>query len=166
MHTEGEGLTIKKNLLMYGVPGNGFPKFLKDHYPADQWALWWAESRPFETVLSEKLKAYVDGGYETFVIGDNMVAFCMARKKVHNVYVFYQHLTNEYACCQGGGLLVAVLAEELGIACNLYPTDFDPEKAAIGDSLCFAGDNIVPPGAKSFIPGVDRVALSYFREKW
>jgi hypothetical protein len=95
-----------------------------------------------------------------------MIGFCMAQKKVQDVFVFYQRLTSEEASCQGGSLLVAVLAKELGIDCNLYPTDFDFEKAASGDSLCYAGKHIVPPGAKSFIPGVDRVALSYFKERW
>jgi methylthioribose-1-phosphate isomerase len=151
---------------MYGIPGKEFAEFLKVQYPSGQWKLWWAESRPFETVLSERLEPYIAGGYETVVIGDNMIGFCMVQKKVNTVFVFYQQLTNEHACCQGGGLLVAILAKELGVACNLYPTDFDPEKAATGDSLSFAGHNITPPGSHSYIPGADRVALSYFSERW
>jgi methylthioribose-1-phosphate isomerase len=95
-----------------------------------------------------------------------MIGFCIAQKKVSTVFVFYQHVTNEHACCQGGALLVAVLAKELGIDCNLYPTDFDSEKAAAGDRLSFAGHNITPPGAHSYIPGADRVALNYFKERW
>jgi methylthioribose-1-phosphate isomerase len=128
--------------------------------------IWCAESRPFETAVSERLGTFIAAGYETVVIADNMIGFCMAQKKVQDVFVFYQRLTSEDASCQGGGLLVAVLAKELGIDCNLYPTDFDPEKTAIGDTLCFASDNIVPRGAKSYIPRVDRVALSYFAERW
>jgi hypothetical protein len=163
---EMEEYNVKKNLLLFGLPGEDFTEFLKVHYPSGQWGLWWAESRPFETVLSERLKAFIDGGYETVVIGDNMIGFCIAQKKVNTVFVFYQHVTNEHAFCQGGGLLVAVLAKELGVACNLYPTHFDSEKAAIGDSLCFAGDNVTPRGSKSYIPRTDRVPLSYFRERW
>jgi len=136
------------------------------HYPSGQWTIWCAESRPFETVVSERLKLFIAAGYETVVIADNMMGFCMAQKKVQSVFVFYQLLTNEYALCQGGGLLVAVLAKELGVACNLYPTDFDSEKAATGGSLCFAGHNIIPLGSHSYIPGADRVALSYFKERW
>jgi methylthioribose-1-phosphate isomerase len=151
---------------MYGIPGKAFAEFLKVHYPSGQWRLWWAESRPFETVVSERLKVFIAAGYETVVIGDNMIGFCIAQKKVSAVFVFYQHVTNEHACCQGGGLLVAVLAKELGVACNLYPTDFDSEKAATGDSLSFAGHNITPPGAKSYIPRLDLVPLRYFKEKW
>ncbi len=161
-----EGYNVKKNLLTFGVPGEDFPEFLKVHYPSGQWTIWCAESRPFETAVSERLRALIAAGYETFVIADNMIGFCMAQKKVQDVFVFYQRLTSEEASCQGGSLLVAVLAKELGIDCNLYPTDFDFEKAASGDSLCYAGKHIVPPGAKSFIPGVDRVALSYFKERW
>ena len=141
-------------------------EFLKVHYPSGEWALWCAESRPYETVVSERLKAFVSGGYETFVIGDNMVGFCIAQKKIHCVFVFYQHLSGGYAYCQGGSLLVAVLAKELGTVCNRYPTDFDPAKETLGDSLCFAGENITPCGAQSYIPLVDKVALGYFTEKW
>ena len=166
MDADKEKEKIKENLLLFGVPGEDFQEFLKVHYPSGQWVLWCAESRPHETMVSGRLKDFVSAGYETVVIGDNMMAFCIAQKNIHTVFVFYQHLTNEHAHCQGGGLLVAVLAKELGVACNLYPTDFDPEKAAIGDSLCFAGDNVTPRGSKSYIPRVDRVALSYFREKW
>ena len=136
------------------------------HYPSGQWTIWCAESRPFETVVSEWIKVFIAAGYETVVIADNMIGFCMAQKKVQSVFVFYQRLTSEDASCQGGSLLVAVLARELGLDCNLHPTDFDHEKAAIRDTLCFVGDSIVPPGAKSCIPGVDRVALSYFKERW
>jgi len=151
---------------MYGVPGKEFQEFLKARYPSGQWGLWWAESRPFETELSQRLNAFTAGGYETVVIGDNMMGFCIARKKVHAVFVFYQHVINEHAYCQGGGLLIAVLAKKLGVTCSLYPTDFDPEKAVVGDGLCFAGGDITPPGAKSYIPRVERVALSYFKERW
>ncbi len=161
-----EEYNVKKNLLLFGVPGDDFPEFLKVHYPSGQWTIWCAESRPFETAVSERLKVFIAAGYETVVIADNMIGFCLAQKKVQDVFVFYQRLTTEDASCQGGGLLVAVLAKELGIDCILYPTDFDPEKAASGDTLCYAGKHIVPRGAKSFIPGVDRVALSYFKERW
>lgn len=136
------------------------------NYPSGQWTIWCAESRPFETVVSERLKVFIAAGYETVVIADNMIGFCMAQKKVQGVFVFYQRLTSEDVSCQGGSLLVAVLAKELGIDCNLYPTDFDPEKVAVGDTLCYAGDNITPPGSRSYIPGVDKVALSYFKERW
>ncbi len=161
-----EEYNIKKNLLLFGVPGADFVAFLKAHYPCDQWRLWWAESRPYEIVLSERIKASIAGGYETVVIGDNMIGFCITQKKVNTVFVFYHHVTNEHACCQGGSLLVAVLARELGVDCNLYPTDFDLEKEAAGNTLCFAGSAITPPGAKSYIPGMDRVALSYFKKRW
>jgi len=166
MRAEGEGCKIKQNLLTFGVPGDEFTEFLKAQYPAGQWSLWCAESRPFETAVSERLKASIAGGYETVIIGDNMIGFCMARGKIACAFVFYGQVSEGFAHCQSGGLLVAVLAKELGVACNLYPTDFDPEKAAIGDSLCFAGENVTPRGAKSYIPRVERVALSYFKEKW
>jgi methylthioribose-1-phosphate isomerase len=136
------------------------------HYPSGQWVLWCAESRPHETVVSGRLENFFIAGYETVVIGDNMMGFCITQKKIHSVFVFYHHLTNEHACCQGGGLLVAVLAKELGVACNLYHTDFDPEKVALGDRLCFAGHNITPRGSRSYIPRVDRVPLSCFMERW
>lgn len=100
------------------------------------------------------------------IIGDNMIGFCMTQKKFDGVFVFYNRISEDAAWCQGGSLLVAILARELEVACNLYPTDFDPHKAVIGDGLCFAGENIAPPGSKSFIPRVDRVALSYFKERW
>lgn len=141
-------------------------EFLKVRYPSGEWVLWCAESRPHETIVSEKLTHFVSAGYEAVVIADNMMGFCIAQKKIDCVMVFYHRLSEAYACCQGGGLLVAVLARELGCVCNLYPTDFDPAKAAIGDTLCYAGKHIVPRGAMCFIPGVDRVALSYFKERW
>ena len=141
-------------------------EFLKVRYPSGEWALWCAESRPHETIVSERLKHFVSAGYEVVVIADNMMGFCIAQKKIDCVMVFYHRLSEAYACCQGGGLLVAVLARELGCVCNLCPTDFDPEKETPGDSLCFAGENITPRGARSYVPRVDKVPVRYFAEKW
>jgi methylthioribose-1-phosphate isomerase len=160
------GYKIKKGLLIFGVPGEDFPEFLKVHYPSGQWRLWCAESRPYETLVSGQLGTFVSRDYETVVIADNMIGFCIAQKKVDCIMVFYRHLSGGYAYCQGGSLLMAVLARELGVVCNLYPTDFDPAKAAAGNSLCFAGENITPRGAQSYIPLVDKVPLSYCAEKW
>jgi methylthioribose-1-phosphate isomerase len=125
-----------------------------------------AESRPGETVLSDRLTEFVSRGYETTVITDNMMGFCLSRKKVALVFLFYQRTDEEYAYCQGGSLLAAILARELKVPCHLYPTGYNPEIANNGSSLFFAGDAILPRGVKSFIPQAEKISLSYISEKW
>lgn len=125
-----------------------------------------AEGRPNETVLSDRLIEFTSRGYETTVITDNMIGFCLSEKKVELVFLFYQRINKDYACCQGGSLLTAVLAQELKIPCQLYPTDYNMEAADSGRSLCFAGDTITPKGVKSFISQVEKVPLRYISKEW
>jgi hypothetical protein len=65
------------------------------------------------------------------------------------------------ALCQGGSLLIAVLAKELGIPCNLFPTDFDPETTDLSRDLSFAGDILATGGVKSYVPRVDKLPMDY-----
>lgn len=158
---------IKKHLLIFGVPDKDFAGFLLKHYPvADGWELFCAEGRPCENILSERLIEFASKGYEVTVISDNMMGFCLSRKEVALVFIFYQRIDKDYAYCQGGSLLAVVLAKELNVPCHLYPTDCRVGKVGNGHSLCFAGEPIAPKGVRSFIPGVEKVPMSYVSEKW
>ena len=117
-------------------------------------------------MLSDRLTEFVSRGYETTVITDNMMGFCLSRKKVALVFLFYQRVDKEYAYCQGGSLLAAILSKELKVPCHLYPTDYNPETADNSSSLRFAGNTILPRGVKSFIPQAEKISLSYIAEKW
>lgn len=125
-----------------------------------------AESRPYEIALSDKLKEFIARGYETTLISDNMIGYCLAKKKVDRLFFFYQRVERDTAYCQGGSLLAAVLAKELGIPCYLYPTDYTMTDEDNDHCLCFAGDDIIPRGVKSFVPKIEKVPLSYVSEKW
>ena len=158
---------IKKHLLIFGVPDKDFTGFLLRHYPVtDGWELFCAEGRPCESILSERLVDFTSRGYGVTVISDNMMGFCLSRKEVALVFIFYQRIDKDCAYCQGGSLLAAVLAKELNIPCHLYPTDYRLEEADNGHSLCFAGEPIAPRGVRSFISGVEKVPMSYVSEKW
>jgi len=126
----------------------------------------YAESRPCENILSDRLMEFTSKGYETTLITDNMMGFCLSNKKVARVFIFYHRMDKDCAYCQGGSLLTAVLAKELKIPCHLYPTDYHVGAAGSLHSLCFAGDTIVPKGVGSFIPQVEKVPMSYISEKW
>jgi len=137
------------------------------HYPVtDGRELFWAEGRPCESMLSERLVDFTSRGYEVTVISDNMMGFCLSKKEVALVFIFYQRIEKVCAHCQGGSLLAAVLAKELNIPCHLYPTDYRRKEAGNGHSLCFAGEPITPKGVKGFIPEVEKVPMSYVSEKW
>ena len=148
------------------MPGGGFGEFLEEHYPSHVWSLLCAESRPHESELGKRLETFAVRGYETVVITDNMVGFCFAKKSVEGVFLYYQRIVDDEALCQGGSLLVAVLARELGISCNLAPTDFDPETADLSSDLSFAGEAITSKGVKSFVPRTDRIPMSYISKVW
>ena len=164
--TRWEGWGIKKNLLTFGVPGRDFAGFFEEHYPSREWSLLCAESRPHEIELGARLESFPARGYETVVITDNMVGFCLFQKRAAGVLLFYQRMIDDSALCQGGSLLMAVLAQECGIACNLYLTDFDLELAEISFDLSFAGDTIAPKGVKSFVPRTDKIPMSYIANVW
>lgn len=153
-------------MLIFGVPGKDFTEFLTEHHPIEEWSLVCAESRPYENVLSERLMEFTAKGYETTVITDNMMGFCLSKKKVELVFLFYQQADKDFAYCQGGSLLAAVLARELGIPCHLYPTDYKVKDVDNDYSLCFAGDIIAPKSVKSFVPKVEKIPMSYISEKW
>ena len=157
----------KKHLLLFGIPGRNFIEFLMKHYPAREgWKLLCAEGRPSETILSERMQELSASGYETILISDNMVGFCLSKKGVETVFLFYQRVDEECAYCQGGSLLIAVLAKELGVPCNLFPTEFVPKIDVGTRSLTFAGSAIVPRGVKSFVQETDEIPLSYISKKW
>jgi len=142
-------------------------EFLIKNYPvAEGWKLLCAESRPCETIISERMLEFASKGYEITLISDNMIGFCLSKRGVEIVFLFYQRIDKDYACCQGGSLLTAVLAKELNISCYLYPTDYRLEGADSGYSLCFSGDAIAPKGVKSFIHREEKVPMSYISEKW
>lgn len=148
------------------MPGESFAGFLEKHYPYREWGLLTAESRPHEPELGKRLEAFTARGYETVVITDNMVGFCLLKKQVENVFLYYRQIADDDAICQGGSLLIAVLAQEVGISCSLFPTDFDPETASIPGELSFAGDVLVTGGVKSYVPRVDKVPMSYISKVW
>ena len=149
------------------MPDKDFAGFLLKHYPVtDGWELFWAESRPCESMLGERLVDFTSRGYEVTVLSDNMMGFCLSKKEVALVLIFCQRIDKDYAYCQGGSLLAAVLAKELNIPCHLCPTDYRRKEADIGHSLCFAGEPITPRGVKGFIPGVEKVPMSYIAKKW
>ena len=148
------------------MPGWDCAGFLEEHYPSRDWGLLCAESRPHEMELGTRLEVFTARGYETVVITDNMVGLCLSQKKAAGVLLFYQRMVDDGALCQGGSLLIAVLAQECGISCNLYPTDFDLERAKISVDLSFAGDTIAPKGVKSFVPRTDRVPMHYIAKVW
>ena len=139
---------------------------MEKHYPHREWVLLTAESRPHEAELVKSLPTFTAGGYETVVITDNMVGFCLLKKRVEGVFLFYKKITDDQAICQGGSLLIAVLAQEIGIPCSLSPTDFDPESTDISSDLSFAGDALATGGVKSYVPRVDKVPLSYISKVW
>jgi len=142
-------------------------EFLIKNYPvAEGWKLLCAESRPCETIISERMLEFTSKGYEITLISDNMIGFCLSRRGVEIVFLFYQRIDKDYACCQGGSLLTAVLAKELGTPCYLYPTDYTMPAGDNDHPLCFAGENIVPERVKSFIPREEKVPMSYISEKW
>jgi hypothetical protein len=109
---------------------------------------------------------FTSRGYEVTVISDNMIGFCLSKKRVAFLVIFYQRINKDYAYCQGGSLLAAVLAKELNIPCHLYPTDYRVGEVGNGHSLCFAGEPITPRGVRSFITGVEKVPMSYIAKKW
>ena len=149
------------------MPDKNFAGFSLKHYPVtDGWELFWAESRPCESILGERLVDFTSGGYEVTVISDNMMGFCLSNREVALVFIFYQQIDKDCAYCQGGSLLAAVLAKELNIPCHLYPTDYRVEEVNNDHSLCFTGEPIAPKGVRSFIPGVEKVPLDYIAEKW
>ena len=161
------GWEIKKHLLIFGVPEKDFAEFLLEHYPVtDGWDLFCAEGRPCENIISERLVNFTSRGYGVTVISDNMMGFCLSKKEVALVFIFYQRIDKDCAYCQGGSLLAAVLAKELNIPCHLYPTDYRGKEADNGHSLCFAGEPIAPKGVRSFVPRVEKVPMSYISEKW
>jgi len=162
-----EERTIKKHLLIFGVPDKDFTGFLLKHYPVtDGWELLCAEGRPCESILSERLVDFTSRGYGVTVISDNMMGFCLSKKEVSLVVIFYQRIDKDCAYCQGGSLLAAVLAKELNIPCHLCPTDYRVGEADNGYSLYFAGEPIAPRGVRSFVPRVEKVPMSYISEKW
>ena len=116
--------------------------------------------------LGTRLGAFTAKGYTTTVITDNMVGLCLAKKKAAGVLLFYQRIVDDGALCQGGSLLIAVLAQECGISCTLYPTDFDLERAKISADLSFAGDTIAPKGVKSYVSRMDTVPMHYIAKVW
>ena len=140
--------------------------FLEEHYPHREWGLLTAESRPHEPELAKSLGTFTDRDYETVVITDNMIGFCLLKKQVESVFLYYRQIANDEALCQGGSLLAAVLAQELGIACNLFPTDFDPTTAGISGELSFAGDVLATGGVKSYVPRVEKVPMGYISKVW
>ena len=95
-----------------------------------------------------------------------MVGFCLSRKRVEGVFLFYQRMADDGALCQGGSLLIAILAQELSIPCNLSPTDFDPETTGVNSDLSFAGDVLAAGGVKSYVPRVDKVPMNYISKVW
>jgi methylthioribose-1-phosphate isomerase len=125
-----------------------------------------AESRPHEPELGKRLGTLTARGYETVVITDNMVGFCLLKKRVEGVFLYYWKIADDEALCQGGSLLIAVLAQELGISCCLSPTDFNAERASVPAELSFAGDVLVTGGVKSYVPRVDTVPMSYISKVW
>lgn len=151
---------------MFGVPGTDFGDFLEKRFPAHAWGLLCAESRPYEMVLSDKLQELVTRGYETTLISDNMIGFCLSQKKADLVLIYYHRLRETFADCQGGSLLTAVLANELGVPCCLCPTNCTMPADDSHDPLSFAGHEIVPKGVKSFLPPIEKVPLRYVSETW
>lgn len=148
------------------MPGGGFAGFLEKNYPHREWGLLTAESRPHEPELCTRLEAFTTRGYETVVITDNMVGFCLLKKRVEGVFLYYREIADDDALCQGGSLLIAVLAQEFGISCCLFPTDFDPETASIPAELSFAGDVLATSGVKSYVSRVEKVPMSYISTVW
>ena len=116
--------------------------------------------------VSDKLKEFVARGYETTLISDNMIGFCLSKKKANLVFLYYHRFDKDFAYCQGGTLLTAVLSKELVIPCHLYPTDYTMPTVNGNPPLCFAGHEIVPRGVKSFLPQIEKVPLSYVSKKW
>ena len=125
-----------------------------------------AESRPHESELGKRLETFTGRGYETVIVTDNMVGFCLQKKRVEGVFLYYHQITDGGALCQGGSLLIAVLAREVGIPCNLSQTDFDPETAEIPGDLNFAGDVLATEGVKSYVPRIDKVPMNYIAKVW
>ena len=95
-----------------------------------------------------------------------MVGFCLLKKRVEGVFLYYRQIADDQALCQGGSLLIAVLAQEASIPCSLSPTDFDPETKDIPETLSFAGDVLATRGVKSYVPRLDKVPMSYISKVW
>jgi len=133
---------------------------------SERWQLLFAESRPYESVISKILLDFTSKGYEVTVITDNMMGFCLTNKKVELVFLFYQRIDNDFAYCQTGSLLTAILAKELGISCYLFPANAEVITLEDSNALYFAGEIITPKGAKGFIPQVEKVSMKYFAQKW
>jgi hypothetical protein len=112
------------------------------------------------------LEDYRFQGYETKVVTDNMIAYCLSKGKIEQIFLFYLKIEGDVAYCRGGSLLVSVLARELGVPSNLYPADGNEGAERMEEPLRFFDRNITPEGVKSFVPGMERVALNTVAERW
>ncbi len=155
----------KKHLLTFGIPGDTFAAFLEERYSSpERLSFLCAESRPYESALARRVTAFVQRGYAITIITDNMIGYCLSRRVVGEVFLFYQQVNGEYAWCQGGTLLVAILAKEFGVPCYLFPAARQVPDSA--ECLHFAGSVVVPQGVKCFIPDRDLIPLSHVAKKW
>ncbi len=149
---------------MFGIPAERFFEVFTEAYqPERGWRIIVAEGRPRERETAAVLKRLLALGYQAALISDNMMAYCIKEKRVETVFIFSWKTEGEFAVCQSGSLLAAVLAHEMNIPCYLGAGN--PPLKGQEDGHRFVGKDILPPGVKSFIPLQEKVPLHYVSEQ-
>lgn len=145
-------MSAQKKPLIFGCPTNEFYNDLKAQ------EAFVAELRPGLEGMKQVSKSLLERGIKPVVICDNMMAFCMERGLVSEVYIFSEKGNPHAAVCRTGSLIAAICARQHRVPVILHKTKALPA-AKKADLLTIGGVKVASAKAKTYVPVTEAVPL-------
>lgn len=152
---------MKKNILIYGLPDKKYLDDLKSRVLK----VYIMEGRPDlfgAKILSRKL---LDLGLSPILITDNAAAFCIYKKFINEVNLFYYKKDAKSLTCRVGSLVLVVSSEDNNVPVFAYPSEeLMKDEANQEDLFYFEGIRTASDGIKAYVPLIDDVPIKFIKE--
>lgn len=148
------------SILVHGVPTNSFYQRLKERKKKSDILV--MEGRPHLEGAKIVCRDLLKENIEPTLISDNMVAYCMWKGEIDEVYLFYHQLNSQGAVCRIGSLVVGICAREHKIPVYLYPAGKKTEDfGKARDLFYFNGFRVAPQGIEAYVPLTEHLPWKY-----
>lgn len=148
------------SILVHGAPTNSFYQTLKERKKKSGVLV--MEGRPHLEGARVVCRDLLKQNIEPTLISDNMVAYCMWKRRINEVYLFYHQVDSRGVTCKIGSLVISICAKEHKIPVYLYPAgkkrrDFGKAR----DLFYFNGFRVAPYGIEAYVPLTERLPGKY-----
>lgn len=152
----------KRTILIHGVPNREF--YDKLILRKDVGKIYVTEFRP--ALLGAKLvcKELLKRKLTPILVCDNMVGFCLEKRIINEVNIFFKSQAKDGAFCFVGSLIYAICAKNNRVKVFLHKAEAIKKAFKPNEVLEFCGKRVAVTGVQGYVPLWEKVPLELIKK--